>query len=125
MSCPDGLDQMRVSGIRGYGYHGLLASERELGQMFVADVCLGLDLGPAARDGELSYSVDYAELAARVHAVLTGEPCDLIETLCLRMVDLCWDYSQVQWVSVTVHKPEAPITVMFDDVAVTIERSRA
>src|SRR5699024_12400456 len=84
MSYPDGLDQMRVSGIRGYGYHGLLAPERELGQMFVADVCLGLDLGPAARDGELSYSVDYAGLAARVHAVLTGEPCDPIETLGLR-----------------------------------------
>jgi len=30
----------------------------------------------------------------------------------------------VRWVRVPVHKPEAPISVTFTDVAVTIERSR-
>jgi dihydroneopterin aldolase len=31
----------------------------------------------------------------------------------------------VQEVRVVVHKPDAPVTVPFDDVTVTIQRSRA
>jgi dihydroneopterin aldolase len=49
---------------------------------------------------------------------------DLIETLALRIVDVCLLSQSVRWVSVTVHKPAAPIAVPFDDVTVTIERSR-
>ena len=32
---------------------------------------------------------------------------------------------KTEWVRVTVHKPQAPITVPFDDVRVVIERSRS
>jgi dihydroneopterin aldolase len=32
--------------------------------------------------------------------------------------------SLVSWVRVTVHKPQAPLSVPVHDVAVTIERSR-
>ena len=72
----------------------------------------------------LSKTVDYGELSQRIHDAITHDPVDLIETLALRVVDLCLEYEPVRWVSVTVHKPEAPIPVTFTDVAVTIERSR-
>jgi 7,8-dihydroneopterin aldolase/epimerase/oxygenase len=57
-------------------------------------------------------------------AVVQGEPVDLIETLAQRIADVCLRHSPVQEVEVTVHKPQAPITVPFDDVAVTITRRR-
>ena len=59
-----------------------------------------------------------------MHDAIVNDPVDLIETLALRIVDMCLAEESVQWVSVTVHKPEAPIAVTFTDVAVTIERSR-
>ena len=37
---------------------------------------------------------------------------------------ICLAESPVTWVEVTVHKPHAPITVPFDDVCLTIHRSR-
>ncbi|MCW2749169.1 MAG: folB [Aeromicrobium sp.] len=124
MSIPDGLDRIDLRGITAHGHHGLFDFERENGQTFVVDVGLGLDLGPAARDHDLTKSVNYNTLAEGVHAAIVNDPVDLIETVALRIADMCLAEDSVQWVSVTVHKPEAPITVPFDDVTVTIERSR-
>ncbi|MBP2389478.1 dihydroneopterin aldolase [Aeromicrobium fastidiosum] len=98
--------------------------EKKNGQTFVVDVSLGLDLGPAAREHDLTKTVHYGVLAQQIHDEIVSDPVDLIETLALRMVDLCLAEESVQWASVTVHKPEAPIAVTFEDVAVTIERSK-
>jgi dihydroneopterin aldolase len=124
MTMPDGLDRIDLVGISAHGHHGVLDHERRDGQTFVADVTLGLDLTLAADDDDLAATVDYGELAKDVHGVIVGAPVDLIESLALRMVDLCLARPLVRWVSVTVHKPEAPIEVAFTDVSVTIERSK-
>ncbi len=124
MTIPEGLDRIELRGISAHGHHGLFDFERENGQLFIVDVTLGLDLEPAARDGDLTKSVHYGELAQAVHDAIVTDPVDLIETLALRIADMCLSEASVQWVSVTVHKPEAPIAVTFTDVAVTIERSR-
>lgn len=124
MSCPEGLDRIDLRGITARGRHGMFKFERENGQPFIADISLGLDLEPAAKTHDLSKTVDYGALSQRIHDAITSNPVDLIETLALRVVDLCLEYDPVQWVSVTIHKPEAPIAVTFTDVAVTIERSR-
>ena len=121
---PDGLDRIDLRGISATGHHGVFPEERRDGQRFVLDVSLGLDLGPAAREHDLTKTVHYGVLAQQVHDAIVGEPVDLIETLALRVVDLCLAEESVRWASVTVHKPEAPIKVAFDDVAVTIERSK-
>lgn len=121
---PEGLDRITVTGITAYGYHGLLPHEREQGQPFVVDVALGLDLTVAAETGGLDASVHYGTLSERVADAITSDPVDLIETLALRIVRICFGFEPVQWASVTVHKPHAPIPVTFSDVAVTIERSR-
>lgn len=124
MSCPERLDRIDITGIAGHAHHGLFDFERRDGQRFVVDVSVGLDLGAAAKSGDVGKTVDYGELAQRIHDGLVSDPVDLIETVAQRMVDLSLQYDPVQWVSVTVHKPEAPIGVAFEDVAVTIERSR-
>ncbi len=53
------------------------------------------------------------------------DPVDLIETVAERVANLVLAHEPAQTVRVTVHKPSAPITVPFDDVSVTITRSRA
>lgn len=123
MTMPQGLDRIDLTGVTAFGQHGVLEHERAFGQTFVVDVSLGLDLGAAGRSDDLTATVSYADVADHVLAVLTGEPVDLIETLALRMVDWCLARPSVQWASVTVHKPQAPIAVTFSDVSVTIERS--
>jgi dihydroneopterin aldolase len=117
-------DRIGLRGLRGTGYHGVLAHERAEGQEFVVDLDLHLDLRPAGASDDLADTVDYGTLASDVVAVVTGEPVDLLETLAARVADRCLADSRVRAVDVTVHKPQAPIAVPFDDVTVTISRSR-
>jgi dihydroneopterin aldolase len=49
---------------------------------------------------------------------------NLIETLAARLAEICLADPAVSAVQITVHKPDAPITVPFDDVSVTIRRER-
>nr|WP_237694918.1 dihydroneopterin aldolase [Streptomyces sp. SID5468] len=113
-----------MRGLKARGHHGVFAHEREEGQTFVVDLVLGVDTAPAAATDDLTRTVHYGVVAEEVTAVVEGEPVDLIETLAQRIADQCLKHEVVQEVEVTVHKPQAPITVPFDDVTVTIHRRR-
>jgi len=115
---------LALTGLRATGHHGVLERERIEGQEFVVDVELGLDTRPAAAADDLAATVHYGDLAQRLHAAVTSDPVDLIETLAQRLADVCLAEPRVSWVDVTVHKPHAPIEVAFDDVSLTIHRSR-
>ncbi|MFD0884432.1 dihydroneopterin aldolase [Streptosporangium algeriense] len=118
-------DRISVRGLRARGRHGVLAAERELGQEFVVDVTLLLDTAPAAAGDDLGKTVDYGELAQDLVKVVEGEPVNLIETLAQRLADVCLAREAVRTAEVSVHKPAAPIPLPFDDVVVTITRSRS
>ncbi|MFI6499811.1 dihydroneopterin aldolase [Nonomuraea typhae] len=117
-------DRITLKGLRARGRHGVLAAERELGQEFVVDVTLFLDTAKAAAGDDLTQTVHYGELAEALVKVVEGEPVNLIETLAQRLADVCLAHAVVDGAEVSVHKPAAPVPVPFDDVVVTIERSR-
>ena len=116
------LDRITLSQISAYGYHGVLAEEREAGQQFSVDVTLHLDVGPAAATDDLHLTVNYAQIAADVVDVITGPPVDLIETVAVEIAQRVLRYDGVAAVDVVVHKPYAPIPVPFADVTVQVHR---
>jgi 7,8-dihydroneopterin aldolase/epimerase/oxygenase len=117
-------DRISLTGLRVRGYHGVFDHERRDGQEFVVDAVLEVSTAAAAASDDLTDTVHYGELAERLAAVVAGEPVNLIETLVDRLVDACLVDSRVSAATVTVHKPQAPIPLTFDDVAVTIRRQR-
>ena len=120
-----GEDRLAVLGIEAYGHHGVFDFERREGQIFKVDLVLGMDTRTAARSDDLHDTVDYGTLVAAVRKAVETDPVDLIETLAQRIADVCLTDSRVQWTEVTVHKPDAPIEATFNDVALTITRSRS
>lgn len=119
------MDRITLRGLRARGFHGVLPEERAEGQTFVVDLDLSVDSRPAAAGDDLSKTVHYGVVAQEVTDIVAGEPCDLIETLAQRIADQCLQHGAVLEARVTVHKPQAPIPVPFDDVTITIKRSRA
>ena len=111
-------------GIAIQGHHGVFEHERRDGQEFVIDLVLGMDTRAAARSDDLQETVDYGTLVEEVRTAVANDPVDLIETLAQRIADVCLLHAQVEDVEVTVHKPHAPIQATFEDVALTINRSR-
>jgi dihydroneopterin aldolase len=118
-------DRISLLGLRAFGRHGVLEHERRDGQEFVVDAVLWVDTRPAAAADDLSKTVDYAAVAGRLAAVVSGEPVSLIETLADRLATACLSAADaVSEVEITVHKPHAPLVQSFGDVTVTIRRSR-
>jgi dihydroneopterin aldolase len=118
-------DQIMLTGLRVRGHHGVYDFERKAGQDFVLDVTLELDTSIAAASDEVGDTVHYGELAESLAAVVAGPPVNLLETLAQRLAQVCLADARVSAATVTVHKPQAPIELAFDDVAVTIRRERS
>lgn len=117
-------DELSVRGIECYGHHGVFDFEKREGQRFVIDLALGLDTARAAASDDLRDTVDYGSLVAAVKAAVERDPVDLIETVAQRVAEVCLSDPKVQWVRVTIHKPDAPIEATFRDVVLTITRRR-
>jgi dihydroneopterin aldolase len=113
-----------LKGIEVYAKHGLLEHEQETAQVFRVDVAVFADLAAASESDDLADTIDYSELALEVREVVGAESHKLIETVAARVADIVMGHSQVSRTIVTIHKPDAPIDLVFDDVSVTVERSR-
>jgi len=118
------LDTITLTGLRAQGYHGVFEDERRDGQEFIIDVTVHLDFAAAARNDALEQTVHYGILATDVVSAVERDPVDLIETVAERVAAVALAYNAVQIVQVTIHKPQAPITVPFADVMVGITRRR-
>ncbi|MDF2573985.1 MAG: folB [Agromyces sp.] len=118
-------DRIALTGIRVRAHHGVFEFERVEGQEFVIDVAVAVDLAAAASGDDLERTVHYGELAEAIAAAVERDPVDLIETVAERVAGVALGFPAVEEVEVTVHKPQAPITVPFTDVSVTIVRARS
>ncbi len=117
-------DRITIRGLTAFGRHGVLPHERELGQTFTVDAELELDLARAGASDRLTDTVDYGALTAALAAVVRDERHDLIERLASRLCEVCLADPRVAAVTVTVHKPHAPVPEPVADVAVTLRRER-
>ena len=99
-------DRILLEGMVFHGRHGTLPAERELGQAFVVDVELRLDLRPAGLSDELARTVDYGQVHRRVREIVEGEPVNLTETVAERIAAaVLEDHPAVEAVRVRVAKP--------------------
>ena len=99
-------DRILLEGMVFHGRHGTLPAERELGQPFVIDVELRLDLRPAGLSDELAQTVDYGQVHRRAREIVEGEPVNLTETVAERIAAaVLEDHPAVEAVRVKVAKP--------------------
>ena len=118
-------DRIVLRGVRGRGFHGVFEHEKRDGQEFVVDVELATDLAAAGSSDDLADTVNYGDIGAATLARIEGEPFDLVERLAEVVAQDALAHAAVDEVTVTVHKPEAPVGVPFDDVVVRVVRRRA
>lgn len=99
-------DKILLEAMTFSGRHGTLDAERDLGQPFVVDVELRLDLSQAGTSDDLTKTVDYSEVHRRAKEIVEGEPVNLTETLAERIAAAALeDHPMVEAVKVKVAKP--------------------
>jgi dihydroneopterin aldolase len=119
------MDRMRLARMVFYGYHGAYPEENRLGQQFVVDLDLRLDLAPAGRSDDLAKTVNYADVYALVKRIVQGPPVKLIETLAENIATaVLGSYTNINEATVSVTKPHPPFDAAFDGVTVELRRRR-
>ena len=118
-------DKIFVNGLVLHAYHGVMPHEAKVGQPFVLDIVLDIDLVEASRSDMLKHTVSYEQLVKTASEAFSARRYRLVEAAAGAIADAVLDrYRLVRSVRVTVRKPQAPIAATFDDVGVTITRAR-
>jgi dihydroneopterin aldolase len=119
-------DKIILEGMTFYGYHGVSAAEKELGQRFVVDLEACADLSAAGRTDDLALTVNYAALYQQTKEIVEGPSCNLLECVAERIASTVLAAHPVEEVRVKVRKPGAPIKgSVLISAAVEIVRRRS
>ena len=114
-------DRIFVKGLALHAYHGVMPHEAKVGQTFIIDLNLEIDLSAAARSDKVSYD----KVVDCVSKAFCAQRLRLIEAAAGRAADaVLAAFPRVRSVRITIHKPHAPIAATFSDVGVTLVRSR-
>jgi len=109
-----------------YGYHGHLAEENALGQRFLIDLTLSLDMAEAASTDNLHATVDYVKVFALCRDVVEKDRVKLLETLARDIMDrILENFARVTGVEIVIKKPSVPMAGVLDYVAIETSKARA
>jgi 7,8-dihydroneopterin aldolase/epimerase/oxygenase len=118
-------DAVFVRGLALHAYHGVMQHEAKVGQTFMLDLVLDVDLSEASRSDKLAHTVGYDQVVEVASRAFCARRYKLVETAAGAVAGALLDhFRQVRSVRVTVHKPHAPIAASFADVGVTLVRAR-
>jgi dihydroneopterin aldolase/2-amino-4-hydroxy-6-hydroxymethyldihydropteridine diphosphokinase len=119
------LDELIISGLKLFAYHGVNPEEKANGQNFLLDLLLTLDLSRASQTDNLADTVNYATVIKVVTASFTFGRRDLIERAAEVAADAVLSaFPAVCAVELTVKKPEAPVSAQIDFAACRLRRAR-
>lgn len=119
-------DRIFLNNLGFFGFHGVMPEETRLGQRFFLDLTCGVDLKPAGETDQLGTTVSYAEIYDVVKKAFESKPFKLIEALAEHIAErLFFSFAGIEWVTVRVRKPEAPIPMVSGDVGIEITRWRS
>jgi dihydroneopterin aldolase len=120
-------DEILLEGMRFYAYHGVNPEERALGQRFLVDVVMAVDLRRPGQSDNLADTVSYSDVYKVVRGIVEGEPRNLIEAVAAEIAtEILTGFPPVARVTVTVRKPEVPMKgSLLDAAGVRITRWQA
>ncbi len=119
------MDKISIENMEIYAYHGVYEDEKKEGQTFIISADLYTDIKKAASSDDLDDTVNYAYVCETIEKAAKDERCDLIETVAENIATaILKEYRGVKKAVITVKKPNAPIPYPFENVGVTVERSR-
>ncbi|NQW28981.1 MAG: dihydroneopterin aldolase [Ignavibacteria bacterium] len=108
-----------------YAFHGVREEERTMGGRYQVDVDIIYDASSAVVSDILTDTVNYEEILYIVNEHMSGEPCELIESLAYDIgTTIVERFLTVKHASVRVRKLNVPIQQVLDYVEAEITIGR-
>jgi dihydroneopterin aldolase len=124
----DGTDSSVEVGVRGlsiYTHHGVTDAEREIGQRLEIDVSFDVPDCDAVLTDRLEDTVDYSEVCDIVALGATERSYRTLERLCHVIGERLMERFACESVRVRAAKPEPPLPVAVEEVAVEVVHERS
>ena len=118
------MDAIEVNSIRSYGYTGLLAEEKVLGQWFEVNLTLWLDLKKSGFSDNLNDTVDYRQAIAIVKDTIKTSQFALVEKLTEAIATKLLKLDNITKVRVRLSKVSPPIPDFGGNIVIDITRSK-
>lgn len=117
--------RIEIVGLSVYTHHGVGEAERALGQRLIFDVALELRDCRATQTDALEDTVDYGAVSRAVAEAAQERSYLTLERLCAAIADRILERHGPDSVTVRAAKPEPPMAVAVEEVAVELTRVRA
>ena len=111
---------IEITGLSLYTHHGVEAAEREVGQRLIFDLSFELGECDATVTDRVEDTVDYADVCQQVALAAQERSYKTLERLCSAVADRMIDRYAAEAVTVRAAKPELPIALPVDEVAVEV-----
>ncbi|MEO1146172.1 MAG: dihydroneopterin aldolase [Cyanobacteria bacterium J06638_22] len=117
-------DSLHITGIRAYGYTGLLPEEQVLGQWYTVELRVWLDISAAAANDDIAQTYDYRAASKDIQDIIQTQRFKLIERLTEAIAQRILESEMVEQVQVQLTKVSPPIPGFTGSVTVDITRRR-
>ena len=118
-------DRILLKGMVFYGYHGVTPQEKELGQPFVVDLELEVDLKTAGESDDLRDTVNYSQVYSVAKEMVEGPSHNLLESVAEGLAQNLLRSFPLDGVTVLVTKPHVPIKgAVLEGTGVELHRRR-
>jgi dihydroneopterin aldolase len=115
---------VEVTGLSLYTHLGVTEAEREVGQRLVIDLRLEIGECDAIVTDRVEDTIDYAEVCQSVALAAQQRSYRTLERLCAALADRLIAEFGAESVWIKVAKPEPPIPLPVEEVAVELWRER-
>jgi dihydroneopterin aldolase len=117
--------EVEISGLSIYTHHGVTEAERETGQRLEIDVSLEVPDCDAVLTDRLEDTVDYSEVCDIVALGATERSYKTLERLCQVIAERLMERFACESVRVRAAKPEPPLPIAVERVALEVVHERA
>lgn len=122
---PESTVGVELRGLSIYTHHGVTDAEREVGQRLLFDVSFDVPECDAVITDRLEDTVDYAEVCDIVALAATERSYRTLERLCHVVGERLMERFGCESVRVRAAKPEPPLPLAVEEVAVEVVHERA
>lgn len=116
------MDKIILKNYQITSCHGCNPEEKITPQRFVFTAEIFYDFSEAAKFDNLTKTISYSDVKKALKSFCENNCFDLIETLATRSAELLLKKYPAKKVILTVKKPDAPMSGVFDYVAVEVEK---
>lgn len=121
---PESSVEVELRGLSIYTHHGVSDAEREIGQRLEFDISFDVPDCDAVLTDRVEDTVDYAEACDIVALAATERSYRTLERLCRVVGERLLERFGCDSVTVRAAKPEPPVPLAIDEVAVEVTHER-